>query len=370
MIKTVFILGAGASRAAGGPLMYDFIDNAMRIYRKGEGGWADKHFENILSARKKLQHAFVKSRIDLDNIENFFATCEMASLIGKLSNLDQKTVESLPESLRYMIMRTLEQAILFDINGNDKYIPSPYPYDAFTDLLIELQKEKDISPLCVINFNYDLCFDYALSMKNFKPEYGLGKSNPKQLNTIPHYKVHGSLNWIQEKNSIKANLVKPLLMERYWERLGFNRGREYPIDTMELIFGPHKWGERIFPDPVIVPPTWNKGWYQEQLKTVWRNASEALSSAENIFVLGYSLPASDQFFRSFWSLSTISDNIVDKFWLFDPSTEDNIIERYTSFLGPAIIERGKFRFERQKFTGAIRSIAQYYGFEVNNLVDR
>ena len=37
-MKTVFILGAGASRAAGAPLMYDFIECAMRVLRRGDAG--------------------------------------------------------------------------------------------------------------------------------------------------------------------------------------------------------------------------------------------------------------------------------------------------------------------------------------------
>jgi hypothetical protein len=56
-MKTVFVLGAGASRAAGGPLMFDFIDAAKRIHRRGESGWAAEHFERVLNARRKLQSA-------------------------------------------------------------------------------------------------------------------------------------------------------------------------------------------------------------------------------------------------------------------------------------------------------------------------
>ncbi|HMW64969.1 MAG TPA: hypothetical protein PKE11_14070, partial [Accumulibacter sp.] len=106
-LKTVFILGAGASRAAGAPLMFDFIDCANRILRRGEATWAHKNFESSLDARRKLQNAYVKSNVDLDNIETLFSTYEMAALIGRLGNFDEKVVESLPISLRYVIMRTL-----------------------------------------------------------------------------------------------------------------------------------------------------------------------------------------------------------------------------------------------------------------------
>ena len=371
-MKTVFILGAGASRASGGPLMYDFVDSATRIFRKGEAGWAHKHFENILDARKKLQSAYIKSTIDLDNIENLFSTYEMASLIGRLSDLDERVVSQLPKSLRYLIMRTLEQAILYPIDGKSQAVQSPYPYDAFAELLISLKGNKDAAPVSVINFNYDLSLDYALALRGYNSDYGLSTSSRKGRQSIPHYKVHGSLNWFRNETTgeISPQVIHPLSMKTYWDRLGLNKPAERPIDTMELIYGSDMWGEGIYPEPIIVPPTWNKGWYQEQLKLVWRSASAALSTAENIFIIGYSLPASDQFFRSFYSLSTISDSFIERFWLFDPSTTDDVVNRFSSLLGPAVIDRGKFKFEREKFTGAINQIAELFGYKAIDLPDR
>jgi hypothetical protein len=370
-VKTVFILGAGTSRAAGGPLMYDFIDAAAKVLRRGEAGWAEASIAASLEARRKLQHAFVKSTIDLDNIESLFATYEMATLIGRLGDLDDKQVAELPRNLRYLIMRTLEHSILYSINGDDDIVPAPYPYDAFAELLIALQQERDAAPVAIINFNYDLCLDYALHLKGYEVDYGLGVGATGKR-WVKHYKVHGSLNWFRSQDGviIQPRSLKPLLMATYWNRLGLNSAAERPIDTMELIEGAHMWGASLQPEPIIVPPTWNKGWYQEQLKSVWRAASEALSTAENIFVIGYSLPPSDRFFRAFWSLSSISDDIVERFWLFDPSQNVEIVSRFSSMLGPAIIDRGRFKFEQLKFTGAIRYIAEYFGMEVRRLEDR
>lgn len=372
-MKTVFILGAGASRAAGGPLMYDFIDLATRVLRRGEAAWAQPYFELSLEARRKLQHAYVKSTVDLDNIENLFATYEMANLIGRLSNLEPKQVKELPSSLRYLIMRTLEQSILYPLTGRDNTVLAPYPYTAFVELLLEMKSLKEFSPLAIINFNYDLCLDYALALKGVLLSYGLHGVTRNIERGIPHYKVHGSLNWFRDNSTlaIQATPLKPMLAKTYWDRLGLDREAERPIDTVELLFGSNKWGESLHPEPIIVPPTWNKGWYQEQLQSVWGNASAALSTAENVFVIGYSLPPSDQFFRAFWSLSTISDSVIDRFWLFDPSSKGDIVDRFSSMMGPAIMDRGRFRYESLTFTGAIKFIAKYLGLrEETELPDR
>jgi hypothetical protein len=369
--KTVFILGAGASRAAGGPLMSDFIECAIKIHSRNESGWAYTHFERIMKARRKLQRAFAKSSIDLDNIENLFSTFEMASLIGRLSDLDETEAAELPRSLRYLIMRTLEQSILFPINAQDQHIAAPYPYQAFAELLLALSRSKEAAPVSVINFNYDLCLDYALCFEGRPISYGLERGEQTR-NALRVFKVHGSLNWFRDQTTggVKAEPVQPLPMRTYWDRLGLNYPAERPVDCMEIIYGPQQWGEALCPDPVIVPPTLNKGWYQQQLKSVWRDASMALSTAENIFVIGYSLPLSDQFFRSFYSLSMISESIVDRFWLFDPTNRDDVVERFTSLLGPAITSRDKFKFSPVKFTGAIKTIAEAFGFRTVNLADR
>jgi hypothetical protein len=369
--KTVFILGAGASRAAGGPLMFDFIEQASRVLRKGDAGWATEYIEASLNARKKLQSAYIKANVDLDNIENLFATYEMASLIGRLNGLSSEEVEELPRSLRYLIMRTLEQSILFPLNGLDNIVPGPFPYEQFLDLLQCLQSEKDTGPIAVINFNYDLCLDYSIYLRGITPFYALPEEHPKK-DQIAHYKVHGSLNWFRDpvNDTIIARDVKPLDMKNYWDRLGLNRPAERPIDTMELLDGSHMWGAALLPEPIIVPPTWNKGWYQQQLKSVWRAASQAIATAENIFVIGYSLPPSDQFFRAFWSLSSISDSVIERFWLFDPSPNQEIVKRFSSMLGPAIIERDRFKSEQLKFSDAIRYIGKYFGLRVEEFDDR
>jgi hypothetical protein len=350
--------------------MYDFIERAARIHRRGESHWARFSFDQVMQARRKLQVAYAKSSIDLDNIENLFTTFEMASLIGKLANIEKSKVSELPKNLRYLIMRTIEQSILFPIDSQNETIQPPYPYGLFCELLTELSSVQGAAPIAVINFNYDLCLDYALTVAGKQIFYGLARDVPN--GAFHHYKVHGSLNWFRdlETGEVAAERLTPLPTHRYWERLGLDQPADRPIDTMEVIHGPGIWGEEFFPEPIIVPPTWNKGWYQEQLKSVWRAASEALSTAENIVVIGYSLPPSDQFFRSFYSLSTISDSIIDNFWLFDPTDNDDVVERYRGLLGPAIITRDRFKFHSLKFSSAIRFIAEEYGFSVNDYDER
>jgi hypothetical protein len=367
-IRTLFILGAGASRDANGPLMFDFMDRAHRLHLRKESNWASNSFARVIDARRKLQVAYAKSNVDLDNIENLFSTLEMASLVGRLGGLPEKSVESLPEDLRYLIMRTIENSILYKIDGDAGEIFAPYPYDAFTDLLLELDKTPEAGPVGVISFNYDLCLEHALARRKRKPFYGLNSPGP-QRNQIPVLKVHGSLNWFRTEPAgpIDAVDLKLPSTKVHFDRWGLDHRALRPIDTMEMLFGPDKWGEALYPKPIIVPPTWNKGVYQDMLKPVWRQAASALAAAENIFVMGYSLPASDQFFRSFYSISTISDTMIDRFWVYDPNNSAEVTDRYKTLLGPAIRDRGKFQHKPLKFAKALEDVAREFGFETNPL---
>jgi len=62
-VKTVFILGAGASRQAGGPLMSDFLDMADEFRRVQTNLSPDdlRAFEDVFNAISELQGIYAKS---------------------------------------------------------------------------------------------------------------------------------------------------------------------------------------------------------------------------------------------------------------------------------------------------------------------
>jgi hypothetical protein len=70
-VKTVFIVGAGASRESGSPLMFDFLDKAYDLLRLKTEGIVEKRseFEDVFNAIAELQSVHAKSYLDLDNIE-------------------------------------------------------------------------------------------------------------------------------------------------------------------------------------------------------------------------------------------------------------------------------------------------------------
>jgi hypothetical protein len=95
-------------------------------------------------------------------------------------------------------------------------------------------------------------------------------------------------------------------------------------------------------DPVMVPPSWNKTQYHLQISNIWKIAAQELGKAESIFVIGYSLPESDIFFRYLFALGATSDTRIDKFWIFNPDKENTVEPRFDKIVGTGIRERYKF----------------------------
>src|SRR5260370_12045892 len=89
-------------------------------------------------------------------------------------------------------------------------------------------------------------------------------------------------------------------------------------------------GTRCMPEPVIVPPTWNKGRYHGAIESVWRRAAKELSEAETVIIIGYSLPTTDQFFHYLFGLGCVGGHLLRRVILCNPD-----VEGAARFPGPA-----------------------------------
>ncbi len=179
-----------------------------------------------------------------------------------------------------------------------------------------------------MSFNYGLDFD-------------------KSHESIRLLKLHGSINWIVNK---PHNQILPWRIEDYF-KVYDNKTRKkvnsvpIPIaSSLKMYKDSHLDFE---PEPVLIPPTWNKAFYHERLSSVWNQAAIELGQAENIIVIGYSLPETDGFFRSLYSLGTIGDRPLKRFWVFNPDDFGTVEARFRDLLGPGALQR--FRYEPLTF---------------------
>lgn len=355
-MKNLFILGAGASKVAGGPLMNEFLEKAAQVNRLGKVADAKEAFDNVSDAISELQSIYAKSYLPLDNIETLFSAIEMGLIINKFGDRQADQISLLRDSIITVIVKTLEHSIEFPVQRSEHggRVTPPKGYDRFIDMLVQIDEE--LSPnvqheYCFVTFNYDLALDYALFYHEMKSDYCLPG---EERGGSPLLKLHGSINWgeCEEcKHIIPVGVdgvvaqFDPLTINELpnvWFDVG-SRLPEFKQHCDEAIKGP----------PVLVPPTWNKASYHQDLLHVWRRAAKELAEADNIFVMGYSLPETDSFFKYLFALGTQSRTQLRRFWVFDPNVVE-VEKRFRGLLGGDIKDRAVFK--KKVFSDAIFEI--------------
>lgn len=336
--KVVIILGAGASKDAGAPVMNDFLDVAERLSLSGELPTEDRQaFEAVFRGIASLQRIYAKSYLELRNLEAVFAAFEMAELLG----IPLDSTKSLTDAIRRLIVVTLEKSIRFPVS--DRNIEPTPSYGSLAEAIYVAHENAD-ADITIITFNYDIALDYALHYQRVRCDYCLDSAvHPDSLRLL---KLHGSLNWVHCPNCNMtfnwdwAELAKSPPFQSVLMRV-LARGPasvEMPIASW-LPHLNHNCGKALtLPQPVIVPPTWSKGEYHRQLQTVWQQAASALCEANSIVVSGYSLPETDHFFRYLFALGTMGNTRLKRFVVLDPNIE-KVSPLFQRLLGPIVKDR-------------------------------
>jgi NAD-dependent SIR2 family protein deacetylase len=346
MSRTVFILGAGASAMAGAPLMSSFIGDAQTVFREATNlTEADRAaFDLVFKARTQIQSVHSKAALQLNNIEALFGAFEMARLLGKLGNLTLGEIGRLPDSIVRVITRTLEHSIQLKVVGTSERpsIEPARPYGDFVRLLQDMMEADRRNAVSVLTFNYDLALDQALFRKGIPFTYRLEEDSNEGVDLL---KLHGSLNWTRCPECKKV--VPYHLREYYGNHTSFvSLGMRLVIDVSRRLSGKLHCGNHCCSElPVIVPPTWNKGQHHSQLASVWRRAAYHLAEAEHVFIIGYSLPETDEFFRYLYALGSVGDAILSCVWVVDPSAA--VGDAFSKIFGTQAVEcykpfRGRF----------------------------
>ncbi len=327
MIENLFILGAGASVDAGAPVMNNFLDRAEDLLAQ-DAYQEPEEIKELFSVITSLNSIQSKANIDLNNIESVLGLLEMSEILKYPINQNELDFRSLQNTYKKMIAETLVHTMKFQLLDTNKISPIG-SYVKFVKLLKD-QKEKS----AIITFNYDLGIDVALTNERIKFQYYISPDDKK----FPLLKLHGSLNWYQDRNDI----VTPHYITDFFKNWSFGLLNVQMNETTTFSFD--EYISDYFPNqypnitPFIVPPTWNKTMYHKSISNIWNKASACLSKAKNIFVIGYSLPETDAFFKYLFSLGTNSRTRIRKFCVINPDT-NGTKERYTELLGPQMKER-------------------------------
>lgn len=333
MSKIVIILGAGASKTAGAPLMNEFIDVAEHLYATKQVEDAKEHFELFFEGYQALRLTAVKANVDSENIESLLTAFEMADLLGHFAKFSDEEIKSLPKAAKRVIVKTLQHTVRFLVSSNGTLPPSSYQY-FYGGLFHELRPKRFHNQLSIITFNYDLCSDFSLEHHKKKIDYCFTSSPSKDADTIKLLKLHGSLNWAY------CNDCEQIYSFDYKDEGCLTRVDKGVYFDVTKSLSKHPVCKHGTPDDIfIVPPTLNKLQYQKQIQSVWKAAANELSNAEHIFVCGYSLPETDMFFHYLYALGTSGKSRIKSFVVMDKASGNyasELEERYRNLLAPSV----------------------------------
>ena len=116
MANTVFLLGAGASKRAGAPLMGEFLDVARDLWRTRHAN--TPAFSTVFAGISHLQQVHSKAKLDIHNVESVFAAFEMSKTLGRFADYTRQQIDELVASMREVIVHTLDATIKIPCVGN------------------------------------------------------------------------------------------------------------------------------------------------------------------------------------------------------------------------------------------------------------
>jgi hypothetical protein len=303
-----------------------------------------------------LQQVHSKSRLDISNLESVFTALEMAQLLDRLPGHSGQQIAAAIDSLKTVIIATLEQSITFPRDAANGRVPSS-AYATFCRVLAQIaQSGERTRSVSIITFNYDFALDVALHLQGWTTDYCL---YPLQTasNKIDVLKLHGSLNWMNgDPDGEKTAVPIEEFISTRMAQVGGSATWTIPIRHVMRGRLSAKGNSSDEPSPVIVPPTWQKAGHQPQLTRVWRKAADHLSEAQYIYILGYSLPDTDSLFRLLFALGTVGPRVVRKFVVCNPDRRDGPTDsRFRALLGPAVED--KYTYVSEKFEKYVEQLA-------------
>jgi hypothetical protein len=293
MPGTLIFLGAGATKAAGGPLTKEILPNINR-------GNSSPTPPSDPQGRLTMLRSFLADlfHVDLQSSEDLYPGLPLVmSLLDTAldrrqsfhPNWDSLAVSQLREAIELGIFDLLEESL----------------YSAQTNshlrLLQAIYGDSSTAEPAIVSTNYDLLIDTALmafSQRRFPdgrfPDYGCAIRTGFYRDEHPHFgsllKLHGSLNWLYCKTCHRLEI-------------GASESKKY-IKVLDELVGP-SLKKSYTPDgslcltcntklrPLLVTPTHFKDYRNPHLTQVWYEAERFLRDATKVVFIGYSLPEDD-----------------------------------------------------------------------------
>jgi hypothetical protein len=254
--KRLFILGAGASKACGLPL-------ANELLREVVTKDVLQHRDRLLELLEYLYARFRRNWANFPNIEEFLSLIDVTTRFNEKVKTSHKFKNAEIEQLRDDLLIGVSKMLLHD-DPSETVKGTP---------LLAFAKNLRASDT-VVTFNWDLLLEGALFASGTTNWSYVGSDSKPTI-----LKPHGSVDWYDSS------------------KVSFKEGRSYPlirkmgnICVFQYFHSP-RVKEPIL--PVIIPPSVVKEWKYEEFDEIWRRTWSSMRYADEIYIIGFSLPPED-----------------------------------------------------------------------------
>ena len=334
----VFVLGAGATKACGGPITNEILPLAFTPEFR-ERMKREDYLERIDSCLIRHFHLPVDPK---DRLPDDYPSLTLMLSVLDLA-IDQKRpfentwdVAALAEcrsALEYVIFSVLDLAL------------ERVRVDYYQQMMDALQVEIGAAPQ-VLSLNYDLMADNVLfglaDKHNARPDYGCDIQTEAYRAAPVHgriLKLHGSLNWLYCPSCQRLNIgMSESCKRRTTSHLVRQLFERHPLNTDFQCSSCRCDRCTTQLRPVLVTPSFAKQYTNPHLQSVWYEAERMLRNCDHVCFVGYSLPEDDIHVinllrRGLAHLPTDRVTVVGK---LDNADSMPTRRRYRSLFGPDI----------------------------------
>lgn len=322
MSDNVIILGAGASRCAGIPLMKDFVPTMWEFAKRGEA-----HGMPLTTEDQKLLKAAMAIRTELDMYHGraMFDDRNLEDILSLLSFADMAD-----PSQDHHRLSTFTRAISRTIELTCKVVPevteqgvTPY-YSFWLTLFGRIKANKSLPT--IITFNYDLVLERSLC-RALDGDWFTDYEKEPSFGSVSIKYYHDTLQQVDLVPRTSDSIEERPPQMRAWMRNMPSCGQVADIEILKL------HGSLNFPTPgttqasspvqaadapLILPPIFDKMSYGESLRNTWAKALQQLQHTKNIFIVGYSLPSTDIYMQYFLKAGLGPNTDLNHVFVYDP----------------------------------------------------
>ena len=276
MSKTVFVFGAGASKAESAPATHELLPKAFETLTN------DRKVNHLKNFIQDFYYADVQDPNSVPSFEDILGLLDTALQRQECfsQKWNRREIPKLKENLLYTVCNilnkrlrrkgTIHRSFIRNLTAHESLVQDKY---AFFSLNYDILLDNAIAEL---RSTKDLDLDYGIEFRNFDQDW----FRPRQELSVLLLKLHGSLNWIwcPVCNSVKVGIGKKIALGIWTE-----------FTECENDGTPQ--------EPLIILPGWYKSYDNPHISIIWLKAENVLGEAEKVFFIGCSLRESDVRFR-------------------------------------------------------------------------